>query len=357
MRRENKQILKGSLIGASITTAIDIFLQWEEHSKRGEAFTWKNFDGWRTLKWAATGGAIGGGIGYLMHHMNLAKESKQPFSSDKFLNEILANENLKTDKALFNRIIIEREKVKRILMNCFSHKLVTSPEVTGSFHKRTAIRSNYDLDIIVPFKKRSVRSLERMFNDVYDVLRITYGSNASINKQRRAIGIEINFGNDSIHIDVVPGREINNYLMDRKLNLYVKPEWIWQTGSSFKTNVKTQKELTVYKPDARKAIKLVKSYRDKNELELPSVVIEQCVVDALSENNFGTSSSSTENLLNSMDYISERIESGTIIDKSNSNNNILENVSDTGKLEVSNQINTDLVRINEDPRFIKEIFE
>ena len=82
-------------------------LQWNEHKKRGEVFTWKKLDGWRTIKWSLTGGAIGGAIGFTIHRSRLQKESKQPFTSDKYLNSILAEENLKSDKTLFRKILIE----------------------------------------------------------------------------------------------------------------------------------------------------------------------------------------------------------------------------------------------------------
>lgn len=40
------------------------------------------------------------------------------------------------------------------MVDKFGNKLVTLPEDTGSFYKRTAINSNFDLDIVLPFKKK-----------------------------------------------------------------------------------------------------------------------------------------------------------------------------------------------------------
>jgi hypothetical protein len=110
----------------------------------------------------------------------------------------------------------------------------------------------------------------------------------------------------AIHFDIVPGSKINNYAVEKDLNLFVKPDWIWQMGSSFKTNIGIQKNMTKNKPEARTVIKLLKAYRDRNSLQLPTLMVEQCVVDALSENNFANYDSPTENHLNCMDFISKK---------------------------------------------------
>jgi len=61
-----------------------------------------------------------------------------------------------------------------------------------------------------------------------------------------------------------------------------RPDWAWQRGSSFRTNYYLQRNITTNKPDARNTIKLLKIYRERNKLDIPTVVIEQCVGEALS---------------------------------------------------------------------------
>lgn len=357
MRRQDRYITNGILWGAALTALADILIQWLEHKNRGERFTWENYDGWRTIKWSAIGGAVGGGIGYAVYCYKISEEAKLPFNSDEYVKKVLTKEHLKANPAAFKKVVASREKVKQWMVNKFGNKLVAFPEDTGSFIKRTAIVSNYDLDIVLPFKRSSYASLEEMYYDVYEVVGKAFGSTATVTKQTKAIGLTFENNGNPIHFDVVPGREINNYVVEKDLNLYVKPDWVWQRGKSFKTNVGLQRSITINKPEARAVIKLLKTYRDRSGLPLPTLMVEQCVVAALSESNFGVHASPTENLLNSMDFISKKMAQKSLIDIANSNNNLHDKVSDMQRSYISSQLQRDIKLIEENPRYIKEIFE
>lgn len=357
MRRQDRNIVNGALIVGGATALVDILLQWIEHKHKGVEFTWDSYNGMRTLKRSLVGAAVGGGLGCVYYRYQISQEAKLPFNSDDYVKKILTEEHLKANPATFKSVVAYREKVKQLMVDKFGNKLVALPEDTGSFYKRTAINSNYDLDIVLPFRKNSYASLEEMYYDVYEKVEKTFAEKATVTKQTKAIGITFENNGNPIHFDVVPGREINNYAVEKDLNLYVKPNWIWQRGSSFKTNVGVQKSMTVNKPEARTVIKLMKAYRDRNGLPLPTLMIEQCVVDALSENNYGVYSSPTENLLNCMDFISKKMEQKSLMDIANSNNNLHDKVTDMQKSYISNQLRKDIMRIEENPRYIKEIFD
>jgi hypothetical protein len=357
MRRQDRYILNGALIVGGATVLLDILMQWLEHRDKGIDFTWESYNGMRTFKRSLVGATVGGGLGYGYYCYKIREEANFPFNSDEYVKKILTEEHLKANPAVFKSVVAYREKVKQWLVDKFGNKLVAMPEDTGSFFKRTAIGSNYDLDIVLPFKRNSYSSLEEMYYDVYEVIGKAFGDRATVTKQTKAIGLTFENNGNPIHFDVVPGREINNYAVEKDLNLFVKPEWIWQRGGSFKTNVGIQKGMTINKPEARTVIKLLKAYRDRNSLPLPTLMVEQCVVDALSENNFGVYASPTENLLNCMGFISKRMEQKSLMDIANSNNNLHDKVTDMQKSYISNQLRKDIQRIEENPRYIKEIFE
>ena len=357
MRRRDRHIVNGSLMVGGATALIDILLQLLEYKDKGIDFTWKNYNGMRTVKRSLIGAAIGGGLGYAYYWYKISEEAKLPFNSDEYVKKILTEEHLKANPAVFKNVIAYREKLKQWLVYKFGNKLAALPEDTGSFYKRTAIASNYDLDIVLPFRKNSYNTLEEMYYDVYESIRKAYGNSATVIKQTKAIGITFELEESQIHFDVVPGREINNYAVEKDLNLYVKPDWIWQRGGSFKTNVCIQKKMTTNKPEARAILKLLKKYRDRNNLPLPTLIMEHCVVAALSNNNFGVYASPTENLLNSMDFISNKMEQKSLIDIANSNNNLHDKVSNVQRSYILNQLQRDIGRIEENPRYIKEIFE
>lgn len=357
MRRRGRYITNGALLGAGAMVLGDFLIQWYEHKKNDEEFNLQNYNKRQVLKFVTLGAVIGGAIGYSLYNYKLNKEADYYFSSDNYLNKVLNNQHIKSNLIYFQKVLNYREKLKHWLFEKFKNKLSTPPEDAGSFYKRTAIESNYDLDIILAFKKSSYNTLEEMYYDVYDEIKNWFGSKAIITKKTKAIGITFNNYGDPIHVDIVPGREIKNYTIEKYLNLYVKPNWIWQKGGSFKTNIGIQKKITANKPHARAIIKLLKIYRDRNEIQIPSLIIEQCVVDALSENYFGVNKSITENLLNSMHYISIIMERHTLIDKANTNNNLYGKLDNLDRSYISDLLKNDIKKIEKNQRYIIEIFD
>jgi hypothetical protein len=358
MRRKDKYIIKGVLLGIGIVAISDILSQSLGHNKRSNEFTWENFDGKRTLKNCLIGAGLGGGIGYLTNEFKRNEENKNPFHSNEYLKKVLKEQHLKADSKFYNEVLKYRKKVKDKLFEKFKAGLVTSPEDAGSFHKRTAIGSNYDLDIILPFQRNYYTTLEKMYNDVFETIEESFSSKVKITKQKKTIGLTFrNQGEKYIHFDIVPGREINNYDLERKLNLYVNPNWAWQKGSSAKSNVRIDKDLMVNKPKTRRIVKLLKVYRDRNDMELPTIIIEQCVVAALSDKNYGINKSDKNNLINSMLFIAKNLRKEKIIDLSNSNNNLSSKLTDSQKSDIASFLVKDVNRIKQEPHYLKEIFE
>ncbi len=356
MRRKDKYILVGTAVFFTATSIVDIILQWRENKQVNKPFNWENYDGWRTLKRSAIAGLVGGGVGYGVYRYKLSEEAKLPFHSDSYLKKLLAQENLKANPGAFRNIKRIKDKIRNILWNEFQHDLVAFPEDAGSFFKQTALKSKYDLDIILPFKKNSYASLMQMYYDVYEAIGSKLGHQATVSKQTKAIGLTLEYYGELVHFDIVPGREINDYMNDRDLNLYVRPNWVWQRGSQFKTNVGLQKKITVNSPKARETIKLLKKYKDANALNLPTIIIEQYTVDALSSKNYGVYSSPTENLLNSMDFISRKIVQNTLLDIANSNNNLHQKVDYYERKDIASLMCSDIEKIENNPAYIKEVF-
>lgn len=139
-------------------------------------------------------------------------------------------------------------------------------------------------------------------------------------------------------------------------NLFVKPDLIFQNRSSFKINIDIQKRMTRNNPEARTVIKLLKVYRNRNCLNLSSLIIEQCVMEALTYNNYGVYYSPTENLLNCMAYIAKKMDKRCLRDVANTNNNLFNKISDQEKTSLSLQLSKDIERIDKNPRYIMEIF-
>lgn len=357
MRKREKTVAKGALIGFVGVSLIDVLVQWMEHMDRGEKFTWDSYNGKRTLRNGLLGGAVGAGLGYAYYEFQSSLEQKQSFNSDEYLNVVLRTENLKENPVLLNNAISVRDKLKFWAVDNFSDKLISLPENTGSFVKRTANANSFDIDVLLPFRKNSFNTLEEMYEWTFEKLYDKFGDQVKIDRGTKAISMTFEKNGHAINFDVVPGREIGNYTKDRRLNLYVNPKRVWKRGSSFKIDVSTQRNITVNKPKARRVIRLLKIYNESNYLEIPSVIIEQAVVEALSENRYGTYYSDTANLLNSMEYLTEKLDQVKYIDIGNTNNNLNDKIDPFSKLSVIDLLSKDVDKIKANPHYLKEVFE
>ncbi|HYC87139.1 MAG TPA: hypothetical protein VEB86_18025 [Chryseosolibacter sp.] len=357
MRKKTKYLLTGAAIGSAVAVALDVLMQLAECMKEGKPFSWENFNGRRTLKAAAIGGGIGTGIGAISYHFSREEDRQTVFDSNDYLSEVLREESIKSDPGLLNKVLQYRTRMKEWLANEFGDLLVTEPLDNGSFYKRTANRSNFDLDITLVFAKKTRMTLAQIFEMSFESLKKKFGDVAVIKRRTRVISVEFTAGSEVIKFDIVPARERGNFKKDAEVTLYVQPEWFWQEGSSFKTNLDRQRSATRNKPEARRAIRLLKAYRDRNNLDIPTVMIEQCCIDALSKNKFGTEWSDKENLLNAMDTLAARLQQKQIIDVSNTNNNLVDKVSEMERLSASQLLYSDIEEIEKDPRYLKEIFE
>lgn len=356
MRKKDQLILKGALIGIGVSSLIDFIFQLIEKRDDGQTLTWENYDLKRTLSHAAVGGAIGAGVGYTFYKLNTIEISKKAFNSDNYLYSILREEDLKNNPRLLNTAIEFRDYLKVWMVEEFKGMLVALPENSGSFTKKTANLSNFDIDIILPFKKSSFSSLQEMFDYTYSRLNMKFGKKIIVTKQTKAISLVIEKFGHSINFDIVPGREINDYKNDRKLNLYVSENVFWKRGSSFKVNSAIQRNMTKNKPEARSVIRILKIYNERNSLKIPKVLIEQGVIEALSKNNYGIYSSITENLLNSMLFIAEKLKQNQFLDYANSNNNLNEKMSTDEKIQTVKLFLKDVERIEANSCYLQEIF-
>lgn len=357
MRKKQRFITQGAVIGFGVGTLIDILMQWIEHSDRGEKLTWDSFNGSRTLSSGVLGGVIGAGVGYISYECGNSSEDNKAFDSDEYIKNVLRTESLKENPDLLEKALFFRDKLKLWMVDNLTHKLVSVPENMGSFTKRTANVNSFDIDILLPFKRDSFQTLEEMYNWTYEKLNREFIDYATVTRNTKAISVLFRKDDFEINFDIVPGREINNYRTDRKLNLYIKPKVFWERGSSFKIDASIQRNITTNKPEARRVIRLIKSYNKRNLLSIPTVIIEQAVVEAMSIQKYGVYYSDTDNLLNCMEYLAEKLDQERFIDFGNTNNNLNNKMSWDSKDTAVNLLRADIEKVEETPYYLTEIFE
>ncbi|WP_431215521.1 hypothetical protein ACQ86N_13005 [Puia sp. P3] len=357
MRRKSRYMSTCAVFGGALLFANDFVNQRTTCHDNGVELTLDNYDWGRGLKSSLAGATIGAGLGWVYYQYLRYEEAKFPFDPDTYLEAVLLKEHLKSDPGFLRQLLEIRDRVSAKLKSIFGDDLMENPIVAGSFRKRTAILSGSDLDIILVFSKNACGTLEEMYEYAYDRIRAEFSEKAIVTKQRRSIGLTFDSGEDSIYVDIIPGRAIGDYPRDRRLNLYVRPEWFWQRGSSMKVNIKQQLAITRNLPAARKIIKLLKIYRERFAPALPSAVIEQCTVQALSQYGWGISPSIAENLLNAMESLARKLRQTAQWDMGNSNNNLNKKMSSWERNAIANRLDSDLEAVDEDERYLIEIFE
>jgi len=155
MRRKDKILLTSAAIGGAGFLLYNLWKQWNEKKGKNEKLTWDNYDALKGIQTLFGGAILGAAGGYVYYDYKLSEEASIPFNSDSYLNKILSSENLKSDPEFFQTMLLKRQEIKTWISLKFGSLLASAPEDAGSFAKKTAISSNYDLDIIIPFKRTS----------------------------------------------------------------------------------------------------------------------------------------------------------------------------------------------------------
>lgn len=357
MRKQNRYIFTGVALTIGIVGLIDYFQQKEKLKRNGQKMNWGNYNGLQAFKKITVFGIVGGIVGNEFYKWEFDEESKKKFSSDNFLKKTLAEENVNTNPKKLQELKLITKEVKATLDEEFYNELVNYPETIGSLGKRTAIATTYDADIVLPIKKETqFRNLSNLSSTIHNKIENRFNGIAEVRKSRKASSL-IFQGSEGTHkIDIIYGKETGNYSIDKKLNLYVRPSFFWQKGKSFKTDISVQKNLLINKPRVREVIKLLKVYRDRNNLALENTLIDQLSLGALSAYNYGKEFSISENFEICLDYMSFKLSNKRITDYANSNNNFLNKIDESDKQAAIDLVSSDLVKIESNPHYIKEIF-
>jgi len=352
MRKELKYPLNGLAIGVLTGSVINLIEQLTELNRAGLPF-WDNVNTQRLFKSAVVGGGVGALAGYGYYLYKFEKESQQSFNSDAYLREVLRRRGFSNGNySTYQRAKKLRNELKDFLSQIYRHRLAGCPIDWGSTARGTAINSNFDFDILVPFSKLSFSSLDEMYYDLYQTLKDRYGNNR-VRKQNHSVGITFHLEGKEIHFDIVPGREINHYSTDKTINLY-KKGGTFENSSRIKTNINAHREASVNRPKEREIIKLIKLYRDHNGLRIKSTFLQHLVIEAF--NKRPPFQSTYSNLLYGMECLVEELPYARVVDPGNSNNIISDRVDDYTRSLLADKIECDLTKLELNKSHLKEMF-
>jgi tRNA nucleotidyltransferase (CCA-adding enzyme) len=192
--------------------------------------------------------------------------------TQKYLEKVLNAQKLEDDSKELKDLQKHREDVEKILRDGFPE---SSPVIRygGSKAKNTLIRELYDLDIVCYFLHDDTAAgstLEEIYNNVRSVLQKQY----FVEPKTSAVRLKDANSKIDFHIDVVPGR----YVDDSKTDCF-----IYQNGTEknrLKTNIETHIAF-IRDSGVVPAIKLSKLWKVRRGLRLKQFVFELLVIKLL----------------------------------------------------------------------------
>lgn len=278
----------------------------------------------------------------------------------KHLQEVLNTHKMVHIDELVTKHKKRRDQIKEALEENYSGNIY-SPFNSGSFGKHTAINIKFDLDIVVPFKKNSFSTLQKMFDDVFDFLEEKYKDTATVRKQKVSIGVIFNEDTDGdiVNIDIVPGRELaqDDYKESKDLNLcFNEDHWGFTKGSYTKTNIQAQIEHIKTKEDERKVIRLFKVWKHTNNEKYKSFLFELITIKAFDKTDI--SGCLWDKLKGVMEYIRDNVvkDGFTLKDPGNSNNDVIKTLESWERTWLSDKMANIINRVEESAENIKTYF-
>lgn len=267
------------------------------------------------------------------------------------LNASIESHRMRHIENLVNKFIARRTEIKEFLEFEYKGKSYNAFN-SGSYAKKTAINSKFDLDLVFPVRYNTFSTIESMFDKVHDVLMAEYSSVATVRKQKVSIGIIFHpdEDGDTISIDVVPGRETSqeDFPKSGSLNIYFNEDlWGNQKGTYTKTNIDAQIEHIKGEDKARNIIRLLKIWKNAKQESFKSFFLELFTLKAFESQE--VKGSIWEQLKSVLIYMRDNVtkESFSLIDPGNTSNDLIKLLSSQDRLRFQSLVKNMIDRIEE----------
>ena len=243
-------------------------------------------------------------------------------SNEEYLKDILRQQRLPNE--LVELLRNTRERVEQIFRS-----EITIPNVryyyAGSYKKETMIRESFDLDFVIYFPPNINITLREIYLTIYSILeRCDYQPHYK-NVSIRCFRTYQNYGD--FHIDIVPGRAIDN-------NYYYANLYKYQEDRSFKTSIEKQVEV-VLGTGRRDIIKLLKLWQIRRGVPGSTFILELLFIRYL-QTLSSVSPQIEPVLLDTFEYIRNNILNIKLVDPANSNNIVSDDLTYDERVQIQN---------------------
>lgn len=203
-------------------------------------------------------------------------------TTNEYLTEVLNLQKLADDCQELKELQSHRADVEKLLRDAFAD---SSPTIRygGSKAKGTLIKESYDLDLICYFPNDETAAgncLKEIYDNVAEALRKDYNVTLK-NSSLRLSSSDTTRANRDFHIDVVPGR----YIDDSQTDCFIHQNNA--DKERLKTNLDTH-IAHVKDSGVTDAIRLLKLWRTRKSILLKQFVWELLVIDLLKEKKSAT---------------------------------------------------------------------
>lgn len=276
---------------------------------------------------------------------------------NKHLNCVLKSHNIENNESLMSAYRTKRDEVREDLKERYEGRIYRIIH-SGSYKKATAVNIKFDMDIVIPFKKNE-DTLQNLYNDIYNYFDQDYrrkdNTLLSVKKQKVAIGLEFMVDGHLLDLDIVPGREIDDYEDDGDLNLYVNEQMgSFKKATYIKTNIQKQIDHIRDNSLAREIIKLLKVWKRRNNGQIKSFVIELISIKAL--DGYKGEKDPWSKLKEVLEYIRDNIKTISLTDPGNANNIVSDSLDDLQKNSISDTMKWMLQNIDSNDRRLEDYF-
>lgn len=241
----------------------------------------------------------------------------------EYLTQVLKDQSITKDSSEAKELQAHRADVEAVIMAAFEED---KPKIryAGSYSKGTMIRDSYDLDIACYFPESKGDSLSEIRQQVQNALSEKYHITQKASALR-IVGIKDESEQMDYHIDVVPGRFVDETETDAFLHV------AYGEKERMKTNLDKHIEF-VTDSGREDVLKLAKLWNSRNRIGAKSFVLDIFIIEAL-ENYTGTD---LENIFKKvLQEIADRFETAEIIDPANTGNVVSKVMTDSEKQNVA----------------------
>jgi len=244
------------------------------------------------------------------------------------------NENLYIKKVISRYIPKEKDLVRAKSISlklypyirCWAYPYLSKIERVGSFAKHTNIIGNTDIDLFISLKHTLLSTLKELYKNLADWMRIR---GFSVREQN--VSIRVNY--EGLYVDLIPGKRLPGLIYDHSIYCNKRNTWA-------KTNV--HKHIRhVISFSRRSEIRAIKIWRNLHKLEFPSFYLELSVINALCGSRRALPLPSAKILPNNLQKIFKYLYSdfldAKIVDPSNSNNIVSDDLSKKEKQAIKDK--------------------